>query len=503
VLIKFINRGKGSAKAAQKYLFGRNDHKGKPREKIQLMRGTPDFVTQVADGLEFEHKYRSAIIAWHPDDNPTEEQMNEILDEFEKLAFAGLEPNQYSYYAVLHIENGAKHIHIVVPRVELQTGRSLNIANPGWQKTYDILRDYGNVKYGWKSPKNRTRAVQPDPKNLPKSAKRAKEMIHQAVLSQIREGAVRNSEELADFLGKIGEITRRGSDYISVKPKGFKKSLRLKGLVYGKDIGRFERNIGESNGGGLIQSPQDREREIERIIGQLEAAASKRAQYHAGRYRKSQKEPEGGRKNSRNKRETGSGDLAVTGTKKRKSLAAPSHDNDMDITRLGARSGNTTLLKIGEKNDGIREGIISGIENSTRDLIAASETSHERVRAELEKVNRELENSRYRSREKIERAAKDSHIATEPDYQAIASGARARRERRDRRAVGKVLKRIVKQTDSIARIYDKSIGRAVGAVAKRLERVLGAIRERFAGYLRNLIKNHAEKTMQNTHKMGY
>jgi hypothetical protein len=494
VLIKFINRGKGSAKAAQKYLFGRNDHTGKPREKIQLMRGNPDFVTRVADGLEFEHKYRSAIIAWSPDDDPTEEQMNEILDEFEALAFAGLEPNQFTYYAVLHVENGAKHIHIVTPRVELQTGRSLNIAPPGWQKTYDILRDFGNVKYGWKSPKNRTRAIQPDPKNLPKSAKRAKEMIHQAVLSQISEGAVRNSEELAEFLGKIGEITRRGSDYISIKPKGFKKSLRLKGAIYGKDIGRFAKDVGASNGAGLIQNPQDRVREVERIIGQLEAAASKRAQYHAARYRKSQKEPNGGRANSRNKRATGQSDPTVNRTTKRKSLAAPSHDNNVDITRLGNRGGNTALHEvIGGKNDGIREGIVTGIENSTRDLIAASETSHERVRAELEKANRQLKLEHNRNREKIERAAGDSYFATEPDYQAIASGAR---ERRDRRAASNVLKRIIEQTDSIARSYDKSVGRSIGSIAKRSERVLGAIRERFTGYLRNLIKNHAQKSMR-------
>jgi len=79
--------------------------------------------------LDFKHRYTSGVIAWHKDDAPTDEQIAQVLDDFERVAFAGLEPNQYTYYAVLHEEsNGAKHVHVIAPRVELSTGKSMNIA---------------------------------------------------------------------------------------------------------------------------------------------------------------------------------------------------------------------------------------------------------------------------------------------------------------------------------------------------------------------------------------
>jgi len=156
--IKFINTGKGSARAAKNYLLQEHDHKGEIRPSVQILRGNPEHVTQLAESLNFKHKYTSGVIAWHKDDNPTNEQIEQVLNDFERVAFAGLEPNQYTYYAVLHEEsNGAKHIHIIAPRVELKTGLSMNIAPPNHQKTYDILVDKYNTKYNWASPKDISR----------------------------------------------------------------------------------------------------------------------------------------------------------------------------------------------------------------------------------------------------------------------------------------------------------------------------------------------------------
>ena len=64
-------------------------------------------VAAVADSLEFEREYTSVVIAWAPEDQPTEEQIGAVLDEFEKTAWAGLEPDRYSWTAVLHRERGA------------------------------------------------------------------------------------------------------------------------------------------------------------------------------------------------------------------------------------------------------------------------------------------------------------------------------------------------------------------------------------------------------------
>ena len=129
MLVKFLARGTGSARDAAKYLLGELDAAGKPREGVEVLRGDPNDVAALADTLEFEHRYTSGVIAWAPDDHPTDEQIERVLDEFEKTAWAGLEPDRYAWAAVLHRERGGgAHVHVLAARCDLETGRSLNIA---------------------------------------------------------------------------------------------------------------------------------------------------------------------------------------------------------------------------------------------------------------------------------------------------------------------------------------------------------------------------------------
>ena len=162
--LEFLPHGKGSARAAVDYLVGERDAEGKEREGVEVLHGNPDMVAAVADSLEFERKYTSAVIAWAPEDRPTSEQIEAVLDEFERTAWAGLEPDRYAWTAVLHRERGGGvHAHILAAQCDLQTGRSLNIAPPGWQRTFDLLRDAFNHEHGWSRPDDpvRARAQQP------------------------------------------------------------------------------------------------------------------------------------------------------------------------------------------------------------------------------------------------------------------------------------------------------------------------------------------------------
>ena len=59
--------------------------------------GIRTMVAAVADSLEFERRYTPAVIAWAPEDRPTDEQIEAVRDEFEKTAWAGLEPDRYGH----------------------------------------------------------------------------------------------------------------------------------------------------------------------------------------------------------------------------------------------------------------------------------------------------------------------------------------------------------------------------------------------------------------------
>ncbi len=289
--IKFINTGKGSASAAKEYLLQKNDHKCEIRADVQVIRGNPEHVTQLAESLDFKHKYTSGVIAWHKDDAPTDNQIAQVLDDFERVAFAGLEPSQYAYYAVLHEDtDGAKHVHVIAPRVELSTGLSMNIAPPNHQKTYDVLVDKYNVQHNWASPKDISRQktmtidkmqIHADTPNV-----QAKRMIHEVINELVERGSIKNNSDVRMKLAEFGEITREGKDYISIKPNGFKKAVRLKGAYYEREfsVERVSKEVRAEQEARTRPNQEDRTREYKRVSEVLEDIITDRAKFNQGRY---------------------------------------------------------------------------------------------------------------------------------------------------------------------------------------------------------------------------
>ena len=153
VHIKFLDHGKGSAAHASAYVLDELDHLGHVRAGVEVLRGDANTFNAACDASPHLWKYTSGVIAWSVEDNPTDAQIQEVLDDFEQHAFSGLDPARYHLFAVLHTDDdGSKHIHVLIPRLDLNSGKSLNIAPPGHEKHFDTLRDYFNTKYQWSRP---------------------------------------------------------------------------------------------------------------------------------------------------------------------------------------------------------------------------------------------------------------------------------------------------------------------------------------------------------------
>ena len=297
--IKCLRRGTGSAGKAAGYLVGERDAMGREREGVEVLRGDPDMVAAVADSLEFEHKYRSIVIAWAPEDRPTDAQIEAVLDEFEKTAWAGLEPDRYSWTAALHREQGGGvHVHVLTARCDLETGRSLNIAPPGWQKTFDPLRDAFNHEHGWSRPDDpvRARVQQPGHRAYIEAAKlRAgleleadpRELIRDYLVQRVEHGAVRSRADVVSALEEAGlEVPRQGESYVTARDPDSGKRWRLKGALYEHDFEpeRLDRPAAPPAGD---RSPGDRGDGRDRAAAarrELERRRKRRAAYHRSRY---------------------------------------------------------------------------------------------------------------------------------------------------------------------------------------------------------------------------
>ena len=76
VHIKFLEHGKGSAAHASAYLLDDLDHKGHVRAGIEVLRGDATTFNAICNATPYLWKYTSGVIAWSPDDAPTQEQIH-------------------------------------------------------------------------------------------------------------------------------------------------------------------------------------------------------------------------------------------------------------------------------------------------------------------------------------------------------------------------------------------------------------------------------------------
>ena len=253
MLVKFFARGTGGGRGPVEYITRRDDPStGKLRSPApEVIRGNPVITRRLIDSLEFKHKYRSGVLSFAPEDAPTEEQIEALIDSFEKYAFAGLEKDAYNTLWVKHSHTGDNRVelHFVTPRVELYTGKSLNIAPPGWHGYFKPWQSEWNIKQGWARPDDPTRTRDYEPGfqaliNAERVAKGLKpiadtrKLLTEYVLERVTAGLVSNRDDtIALFKDELGlEIARAGFDYITVLDPETDHRYRLKGKLYEREF---------------------------------------------------------------------------------------------------------------------------------------------------------------------------------------------------------------------------------------------------------------------------
>lgn len=303
--IKFLPHGKGSATGAVAYLLARKDHLGTEREQVEVLRGNPELVAQVADSLDFVHRYSSGVVSWSPEEQPTREEIDGVLNDLERVFCAGLDdPARVSWTGVLHQEkDGGVHVHLLVARVDLETGKSLNVAPPGWERTYDPLRDAWNYEKGWARPDDpaRARLGRPDGHQalIEASALRAglsvdpdpKALITRFLVAQVEAGLIEDRKDMIAALRGAGlEVPREGKDYLTVLDPETQKRYRLKGALYAEGFTRdaareFGRAAQSEIRAGLGRGGSVDPEQARQARGELEQAIERITQYRVDRYR--------------------------------------------------------------------------------------------------------------------------------------------------------------------------------------------------------------------------
>ncbi|HDZ53694.1 MAG TPA: mobilization relaxase, partial [Sulfitobacter litoralis] len=250
MLIKFFRNGKGAGAGPVGYLVADKvlayddnrdlirDADGQPltvtREPLpEVLRGNPDRTEALIDASRHQWTYRAGVISFAAEDAPTEEQQAEVMDGFERLAFAGLDPMQYEVLWVRHTHEDRVELHFCTPRLELTSGRSLNIAPPGYQNAFDSLRDSLNQRHGWADPMELVRTQEVRDTIETSTRAQGRDELHAWILDQVSVGLITDRGSLLDALTDAGfDIPRTGKAYLTAQDPDTGERWRLKGEIF-------------------------------------------------------------------------------------------------------------------------------------------------------------------------------------------------------------------------------------------------------------------------------
>ena len=295
MMMKVFPHGTSRGDKPVNYLI-REDVPGRSEHPPEVLCGSPNLTKALINDIDRKWKFTSGVLAWHPDDKVSREQECEVMEAFERVAFAGLEPDQRYILWVRHSHAGHHELHFLIPRMELSSGKALNPCPPGWQKDFDVFRDLFNYRERWARPDDpeRARDILPDKADL-FHAQRAKwkrvvqanerdearEAITEMLKRKAELGQIENREDVLRILEEEGlSITRVGKDYVGVLEKESGLRLRFKGGIFAEGW-KPKREV-------LLETePMDESERVYRMAeleDELERVIEKRSQYNRKRY---------------------------------------------------------------------------------------------------------------------------------------------------------------------------------------------------------------------------
>lgn len=297
MIVGFSSRGTGGGSGPVEYLTDKN-RQGRNENPPSVLRGSPKATEQLIDSLDFKHKYTSGVLSFAPNEKVTKEIEQAIMDRFEAVAFAGLESDQYNILWVRHEHANHHELHFVTPRVELSSGKSLNIRPPGElaKQTFDDFRSEVNARYGFADPDDPKRGREINqPNHLLKIAAESlrngdkpeddvRLLVNEIIAERAIEGLISNRADVISHVKELGfDVAREGKNYITIMEPESGERWRLKGGLYEREFDatreieakaqRTAREYGKPDAGAADHFAQ-------RVEGHI----SSRAQYNQNRY---------------------------------------------------------------------------------------------------------------------------------------------------------------------------------------------------------------------------
>jgi len=127
MIVQFFDYGSGLSKGPLDYLLGKN----RDREHAKILDGNEKEIAELIDSSPFSKKYTCGCLSFYESDL-SEEAKKEMMANFEKCLFSGMDQNQYRVLWIEHKdkineETGRQRLELnfLIPNVEIMTGQRL------------------------------------------------------------------------------------------------------------------------------------------------------------------------------------------------------------------------------------------------------------------------------------------------------------------------------------------------------------------------------------------
>ena len=239
MIVDFFRHGSGLSKGCLDYLLG----KDREREHAQVLSGDVELTAQLIDSSPFAKKYTSGCLSFYEHDL-SDQDKQQIMQNFEECLFPGLDKDQYQILWVQHQDKINQdtgetrlELNFVIPNVELSTGKRLQpFYAPVDLDRVDLFKQITNTEHSLYDPDDpEHRQLFLNKKNLPKDIKDFKEQLHQRVYRAVANGEVADRQELVQWLESNQiNVTRQVKNSISIENpyEGAKRPIRLEGEIY-------------------------------------------------------------------------------------------------------------------------------------------------------------------------------------------------------------------------------------------------------------------------------
>jgi hypothetical protein len=244
MIVQFFNYGNGLSKGPLNYFLG----KKRDRKHAQVLQGDVAEVAGLIDTSPYEKKYTSGCLSFYEDDL-SDEHKKQIMQDFEKCLFPGMDQSQYRILWIEHKdklneETGEQRLELnfLIPNVEIITGKRLQpYYHPADCSRVDLFKKITNYEYQLHDADDPLyRQAVTSAKNLPNSVNEIKETIDIEATRAIENGLVTDRISMKNWLSDLGlEITRETNKSISIKnPNDDEKArpIRLTGAIYEQDF---------------------------------------------------------------------------------------------------------------------------------------------------------------------------------------------------------------------------------------------------------------------------